>query len=253
MQESLFQAAYFELDFGAGMTMEPVSIPGAAIDAQIRGFVDRVDVWNDEDRSYFKVVDYKTGRKDFDYCDVFNGIGLQMLLYLYALEDEGQQLLGEHPVPTGVQYFPARVPFVTADGALSDDEGAKAREKNFRRKGLLLDDERVLLAMDQSENIVRLPVKRNKDGCISGDIANSEQFKILKKYVFHILRKLVAQIASGDIEPNPYTRGSSHNACSFCPYGAICHEETVENRRNYQAMNADRFWEEIEKELNRHG
>jgi ATP-dependent helicase/nuclease subunit B len=107
--------------------------------------------------------------------------------------------------------------------------------------------------MDQSENIVRLPVKRNKDGCISGDIANSEQFKMLKKYVFHILRKLVAQIASGDIEPNPYTRGSSHNACSFCPYGAICHEETVENRRNYQAMNADRFWEEIEKELNRHG
>ena len=28
------------------------------------------------------MMDYKTGRKDFDYCDVFNGVGLQLLLYL---------------------------------------------------------------------------------------------------------------------------------------------------------------------------
>ena len=55
-------------------------------------------------------------------------------------------------------------------------------------------------------------------------------------------------IASGNVEPNPYTRGSSHDACAWCPYASICHKETVEGRRNYKTMTAQRFWEEIGKE-----
>ena len=64
---------------------------------------------------------------------------------------------------------------------------------------------------------------------------------------------MVDDIASGCVEPNPYTRGSRHNACAFCPYGAICHQETVEGRRDYAAMSPQKFWEEIEKEMSSHG
>jgi ATP-dependent helicase/DNAse subunit B len=63
-----------------------------------------------------------------------------------------------------------------------------------------------------------------------------------------ILGRMAEDIASGNVQPNPYTRGTSHDACAFCPYGAVCHEETVEGRRNYKAMTAQRFWEEIGKE-----
>lgn len=35
---------------------------------------------------YFRVIDYKTGHKDFDYTDLLCGKGLQMLLYLFAIE-----------------------------------------------------------------------------------------------------------------------------------------------------------------------
>jgi len=55
------------------------------------------------------------------------------------------------------------------------------------------------------------------------------------------------------VEPNPYTRGSSHSACAYCPYGAVCHKEQVAGRRNYEAMKAERFWQEIGKEMNPHG
>jgi ATP-dependent helicase/nuclease subunit B len=64
---------------------------------------------------------------------------------------------------------------------------------------------------------------------------------------------MAEDIASGNVTANPYTRGTSHNACTFCPYGAICHEDTVEGRRNYKTMTAQRFWEEIEKEGRGHG
>ena len=76
--------------------------------------------------------------------------------------------------------------------------------------------------------------------------------ELLRQYIYRVLGKMVDDIASGNIEPNPYTRGTSHDACTFCPYGAICHKEQVVGRRNYKAMNAQRFWEEVQKEVH-HG
>lgn len=253
MQQSQFQPADFELGFGDEMDMPAVPITGKTLQAQLRGFVDRVDIWEHNGRSYIRVVDYKTGKKDFDYCDVFNGIGLQMLLYLFALEDGGQELYGDQISVAGVQYFPARVPIVAADGSVTAEEASRLHAADFRRKGLLLSDDEVLHAMEPSESFTRLCCKKNKDGSISGDIASKQQFVELKKYVFKLLEKIVDEIASGNVTPNPYTRGASHNACAYCPYGAVCHPEQVEGRRNYQKMTADRFWEEIRKELDENG
>lgn len=253
LQESQFAPIDFEVAFGGGGTMNAISITGHDMDALLRGFVDRVDVWQADGKNYFRVVDYKTGKKDFDYCDVFNGLGLQMLLYLFALQDGGQPLLGQTPIPAGVQYFPARAPLVSADGVLTEAEAEEARGKTWRRKGLLLLDDDVLHAMEPSDEPKRLSYTRKKDGSVSGDVADRAQFALLKAYVFCLLGKLVDEIASGCVEPNPYTRGSSHDACAFCPYRAICHQATVPGRRNYKAMTAQQFWEEIGKEMKKHG
>ena len=116
----------------------------------------------------------------------------------------------------------------------------------------MLHDDDVLHAMDDSDNFVRLSCKKKKDGTISGDVASREQFQLLCDYVFYLLGKMVDEIASGNVTPNPYTRGSSHNACRFCPYGAICHSSSVTDRRNYKMMSSQRFWDEIEKEMSKH-
>ena len=93
----------------------------------------------------------------------------------------------------------------------------------------------------------------HKDGVLTGDIASREQLKMLKKYVFQVLRDMVNDIASGDITPNPYTRGGAHNACSYCPYQTVCHFAPVEGRRNYKTMSAQQFWDEIGKEVAHNG
>ena len=107
--------------------------------------------------------------------------------------------------------------------------------------------------MGCEENASRFPFRRKKDGSISGDVANVQQFQDLKTYVFRLLRNMVDDVASGKVEPNPYTRGSKHNACAFCPYGAVCHMTTVENRRNYRAISADEFWGSVQQEVNDRG
>ena len=249
LRVSAFAPVDFEVAFGDGQQMAAIEIPGGKMEAQLRGFVDRVDAWNNGYTNYFRVVDYKTGKKDFDYCDVFNGLNLQMLLYMFALEKHGQTLLGEHPIPVGVQYFPARAPLVSADGRLTEEQVNAERGKGMKRRGLVLADDAVLDAMEPEGAPKRLSCKRSKDGTVTGDIADREQLKLLESYVFHTLRKIVNDIASGEIVPNPYTRGTAHDACAYCPYQDACHFATVEGRRNYKAMSAQQFWDAIGKEM----
>ncbi len=246
LKNSSFLPEDFELRFGDDGQKEAIDIHSGAIPAALIGFVDRVDVWKEKGRHYFRVVDYKTGKKDFDYCDIFNGVGLQMLLYLFALEQ------GDFGIGAGVQYFPARVPLINVDGKLTPEEAQQRRQKEWKRKGLLLDDEQVLDAMDP-EDWQRLCAEKDSAGNIVGDVADRGQMKLLHRYLVALIGRLVDDIASGNVQANPYTRGSSYNACTFCPYGSICHEEHVQMRRNYKAMKSQRFWEEVTKEVNRHG
>ena len=177
----------------------------------------------------------------------------QGLLYLFALKNSGSALLGDRPVAAGVQYFPARAPYLASEGKLDDAQAEKERCSQWKRRGLLLRDEAVLQAMEPGETPRRMNYTVRKDGSLSGDLADRDQLKLLERYVFHVLSGMVEDIASGNVEPNPYTRGSSHNACAFCPYGTVCHEKDVALRRNYKTMSAQRFWEEIEKEMKHHG
>ena len=252
LNQANYEPRYFELQFDRDGKMPAIQIQSHTMQAQLRGFVDRVDVWQQNDCSFFRVVDYKTGKKEFDYCDVFNGVGLQMLLYLFALEDEGDDLIHGNRVSAGVQYFPARAPYVNVEASMTEEEAEAERKRLWKRSGLLLHNEDSLNAMDPSEKLDILCCSRKKDGSIVGDLADRVQMGILKEYVMNLLREMVDEISSGNVEPNPYSRGTSHDACSFCPYGPICRKESLAGRRNYKSMSSQQFWEEVGKEVD-HG
>lgn len=249
---SQFEPAGFEVGFQDGGEIAPIMLRGKRAEAQLRGYVDRVDVWQGENARYFRVVDYKTGKKSVDYCDLFHGIGLQMLLYLFVLERTGASVVGEGALPAGVQYFPARVPVIN-DSGTKPGKAEADRAKAWQRKGLLLKDETVLRAMDADENSVRLCCKRSKEGVLSGYVATAEQLRMLERYIFRLLGDMVDEIASGDVSANPYYRGERDNACQYCPYAAICHTERVTGRRTYRTMEAEAFWEDVERRLARNG
>lgn len=247
LTQSQFRPGGFEVKFGAGGGMPAVEIPGGAMAARIQGFVDRLDTYEKDGQTYVRVVDYKTGRKDFDYCDVLNGIGLQMLIYLFALEDVGGDYLGTEPRAAGVLYFPARAAVLPTEGPVSDQEAHGLRQKEARRKGLILADEGILEAMDGSESQRFLPVKRGKDGSLTGDVAAPGQLAALKAYVMGTLTKLVDGIAGGQVEPNPYVRGD-HAVCRFCDYSGACHQDLWGEPRVFRAVTGPEFWKQVEEE-----
>ncbi len=250
LKDAQFAPTFFELPFG-DRGRPPVNASGRTMDAILRGVVDRVDVWRQGESTYFRVVDYKTGKKDMDYCDLYHGLGLQMLLYLFALADTGSGLLGPDPIPAGVEYFPARAPVLPADGRLTEAEAEKERQKLWRRRGLLLGEEKVLQAMEPGDQPKRLCCKRDRGGDLTGDLADRTQLALLKDYVFRLVGRMADDIAAGKVAPNPYARGTSHDACAFCPYGSVC--RGTGERRNFKKMEASEFWEALEKEAETHG
>ena len=233
--------------------MPAVEIDGCDLHASVRGFVDRVDAWRQDGNNYFRVVDYKTGTKDFDYCDVFHGIGLQMLLYMYALEQGGEQVLGPDPRPAGVQYFPARMPYINAMDRSCAGKLEKEREDKLRRNGLVLADADVIRSMEPEGSSSRIRCTVKSDGTITGDVMDREQLSMLKDHVFQKLRELVNEISSGNITPNPYTRGNDRGACNYCAFKEICHSSSVPGRRNFKTVNAERFWQDVAKEVDPRG
>ena len=125
------------------------------------------------------MVDYKTGKKSFSLSDVYYGLGLQMLLYLFTLSDAAPELYGYEGVPAGVLYVPARDVLISAQTDLTDAEIAEKRREALRRSGLLLGEPEALAAMEHTEGGGRLPIKW-KDGAPAGEsLASAEQLGAL--------------------------------------------------------------------------
>lgn len=254
---SSFVPMAFELGFGAKGAMPPVEVTEEGVTVSVTGVVDRVDGWMHDGKLYLRVVDYKTGGKNFDLTEVANGMGLQMLLYLFTLCREGQSVFGQQElVPAGVLYLPAKDVPLTGSRGMEEKERRRQTDKALKRRGLLLDEPEVIAAMEQpgEDGIRFLPLRVSKDGGVSGSgvLASAQRFERLERHVDRVLRDICEELAAGNICADPYWRGADRNACRYCEFAAACHFE--ENRggdcyRRLDSVSSELFWNELEREF----
>ena len=244
MQNSDFSPEDFELTFGRSGALPPVRVQTPGGNAELSGAVDRVDLLEMDGKTFFRVVDYKTGRKDFDYTDLLERRGLQMLIYMFALERSGQERYGRNVHPAGVLYVPAHDDVLRFQQRPADDAGTQLeRLKSHRRQGLLMDDERLLQAMEPSgaAQPLLLPYRVSRQGR-SGDLMDAGQLSMLRRYVDGALGSVTEEICCGSVRPNPYTRGGA-GSCTYCPYAGVCHLDLCGNEeRILRATSAKEFW-----------
>lgn len=246
LSRSAFRPLDFELKFMRDGDLPPVQTEGDD-SLRIVGIADRVDGYERDGKLYVRILDYKTGKKKFELSDVWNGMGLQMLIYLFALENEGRERYGKEIVPAGVLYIPAKDSVIGAQSDLDDDRLTKERLKKRKRSGLLLSDEDVIKAMEHGDCFEYIPVDIKKDGSYSADsLASSEQLGELKKFISDKLSCVAAELSGGGIEAEPAYRSESDNACQYCPYLKICRFDDSSGTRRYLAkIKADEFWSKI--------
>jgi ATP-dependent helicase/nuclease subunit B len=237
-----------------------VELDEAGIRLAISGYVDRVDGWVHNGKLYLRVVDYKTGKKSFSLTDVWHGLELQMLLYLFTLADKGQERYGKDVVPAGVLYLPARDAVIQGSRTIGEDALRHALDRELVRSGLVLDDPEVLGAMEIAgeEGFRFLPLKVSKTtGKISGDaLVSAEQMGRLAGHIQRVLEEICRELARGDITADPYWRGPEKNACRYCDYAAACQFEEGQRgdcRRWLPTVKAAQFWAELEQQEQQKG
>ncbi len=252
LAHSDFVPIAFELSFGDQGQLPAVEIREPGGELRVSGKVDRVDGWVRNGRLYLRVVDYKTGRKSFDLADVRVGLDIQMLLYLFTLQKEGERYFGMPVEPAGVLYLPARDEILSRERTVSDEQLLRERQKALRRTGLVLDQREVLEAMehDALKEPHYLPIRLNKAGELTDGIASAAQLDRLSRYVDRLMHRIARELRDGDIDADPRCRSEEDTPCRYCAWASACQFEDgrgTDRMRYITPVKPAEFWAEIEE------
>lgn len=229
--ESEFEPRFFELALSREGEDSPGQIYIKTDDGPIRigGIVDRVDVYKKNEDAYLRVVDYKTGHKEFSPEDMAEGSNLQMFLYLKALTESKNPKFREkigvdgdgRLIPAGVIYVKTAVSDVRVD--TPDDNIASVAVKSAQeREGMLLDDEDIISAM--SLKYTPLYSKRTPDKIPDSKrkfLYSEEGWQGIMETVESAVVKVAEGIRRGEISASPKEQ-KGKPPCEYCPYKPVC-------------------------------
>ena len=233
--QSRFEVLGTEVEFGEKGKYKPIRLTledGKRI--EIVGKIDRIDTAQGEDGKYLRIIDYKSSTKNIDLNEVYAGLQIQLLTYLDAACKE------EDLMPAGVLYFSMLEQMIKSDKRLEQEEIEEKIRANFKMKGLILADVKVVKLHDknlQNGSSALVPAYIGKDGELSEKKTSgvtAEQFKDLQRYLYTIIKQISKEILGGNIDLKPYYKNKK-TPCKFCDYKSICSFNMggCENSYNY--------------------
>ena len=230
-----FEVSGTEVEFGEKGKYEPIILEldnGKKI--EITGKIDRIDTAKNEDGKYLRIIDYKSSAKNIDLNEVYAGLQIQLLTYTDAICRK------EDIMPAGIFYFSLLEQMANADKRLNEDEIEEMIRKNFKMKGLIIADVKIIKMNDNTlksgtSNLVPAGIttkgeinQRNTNG------VKQEEFKILQEYIYKTIKDISKEILSGKIDLKPYNK-QGKTPCEYCEYKTICgfNPKLNNNKYNY--------------------
>lgn len=209
----------------------------------IQGIVDRIDSYTDGENEYVRIIDYKTGKTEFDITDIYNRVNMQMVIYALAV----RKTLGKNAEISGMFYNKVKHNFVQC--AEGNEDTARAEHiKNMRLDGVMFApkdadggfDLEAVYAVDENARNQRSyksdfsPVNLKADGtAYAGSVYGTDERDGLLLYVEDSIKDIDSEIKSGKIDVSPYEQDSAKNACTYCEYKSACifERENADMRR----------------------
>ncbi len=227
LREGDFVPASFEMSFSKVEALDAVNIALSEKEKiKLKGRIDRIDICEDEEHVYVKVIDYKSGNRKFDLAALYYGLQLQLVVYMnVASEIEKRKHPGKEVVPAALLYYHVSDPLVSAKEGMTAEEINQEILKELRTNGIVSEDDKVVSLLDKNftDKSLVVPVERKKDGSFSlrsGTIAK-EDYETVSRFVSHKIRQFGREIFNGTIAVNPCEQGG-RQSCSYCVYKGIC-------------------------------
>ncbi|MEG0721671.1 MAG: PD-(D/E)XK nuclease family protein [Lachnospiraceae bacterium] len=202
------------------------------------GKIDRIDICEESERVYVKIMDYKTGSKAFDMTALYHGLQLQLVVYLNAaMELEQKRYPDKKVIPAGIFYYQMKDPIVGKE--FDEEKLQEAILAELKLDGLVNADENVIRHLDRelagSSSVI--PVGRNKNESLSKNskIAREEDFQVMSQYVEKIVENKNQEMLDGKVSVSPYELGEK-TGCDYCNYKGICRFDEKINGYEYRQL-----------------
>ena len=187
----------------------------------IVGKVDRVDTYEKDNDIYVKIVDYKSSGHKIDLIQFYNGLSLQLVVYLDQTVKKLQKENPEKRVhPSAMYYYTVSDPIVEKKD-VSDDIDALIRNK-MKLTGFAVDDDDIIekIAGEFEKQSDVINAKRKVDGTFdaNSEVLDENKMDTILKYSEYKTKKLAENIISGDISVSPCDTEN----CTYCMYKGIC-------------------------------
>lgn len=193
---------------------------------RLQGRIDRVDVAEDDSHVYVKIIDYKSGDRQFDLAALYHGLSLQLVVYMNAaMELEAKKHPDKEIVPAALLYYHVEDPTVEEDGDIDPKKLNEELLRQLRTSGVVNGSEDCITRLDRmmTDKSDVIPVERKKDGSLSArsSVLTGQELMLVSRYVNGKIREIGREILEGHKELNPYEMGGAE-ACTYCPYKAVC-------------------------------
>jgi ATP-dependent helicase/nuclease subunit B len=246
-----FEPVGYEVDFREGGAFTPITIElPTGEKVLLTGRIDRVDALKTEEGTYLRIIDYKSGKKDFKLSDVACGLQLQLITYLDAIWEQGGMGITPPVLPGGMLYFSLDDPIIKGSPETTEEEIEKAIMKELKMKGLLLADVKLIREMDHDINgpSLIIPARMNKGEVLGqSSAATLEQLNLLRSHVRRLLEGICQEIMKGNVPIKPYKK-KSMSACKYCSFAAVCQFDTARKENTFRPISdlKDReVWERL--------
>ena len=266
LENCLFKPVAFEYDLSDenGESILKIKVDDD-VNICMRGSIDRVDIYKDENgKRYVRIVDYKTGGKDFDLASLYHGLNMQMLIYLLALVDTDNEFNRDGElISAGVMYMPAKyvdnfMPREKLKGISYEEREEllkNERNKAFRRKGLLVYNDISLKAMDKRVSGLFAPVKKTAKGnsVNKNQVVDHEIFEAIERFSRDKIIEMGKSLANGEIPAMPVMKSGNIDtiSCKYCNYWSVCGRYNRLDAKQIYDADSEKLLLEIKEEQER--
>lgn len=251
MRRSEFEIFSNEFGFGYGSDPIEVDLPNGE-KVYLIGRVDRIDKLDVDEKSYIRIIDYKTGSTKFDISKLYEGLQIQLLVYLDVLIKNSEKILEKQALPGAMFYFKLDNPIIKSKKELTEYEIEKEILKNLKFDGLMIKDPKVAISMDISLEeggaSVIIPAGFKKDGEFDrySKVITEKQFDILRDYVNRKVVDICTNMIDGNIALEPYEKDKEY-LYENSPYAHIFQFDTSIPGNKYKQISKGNITDVLEK------
>ena len=219
----------------------------------VQGLIDRIDTCDTEDRSYMRIIDYKTGRTEFNVVNIANGYDMQMVIYALAaarlMREQGKKV-----DVTGIYYTAVRSRYRNLSTTVTEDNVHERNIRDMVLDGVTFAEEsdeeigKMLYNMDKdffkNQESIFTKVKLDKDGNITG-VGTIDEINGLMEHVEKSIIDIDNQARNGEISLKPYHSGSFGGVCDYCSYSSVCKFDEDKKRMREPEGTKEEIWENM--------